>query len=272
MRKVLLTVAPVCHETTEVPKGVKVPYTPEEIAFEAIECARMGAGMVHLHVRDEKGMQTADLSHFRRTIDLIREKSDIVIQGSTGGVADLSLEERCVSLLDPRVEVASLNMGSTNLWEGVYINTLPDIRYWAKRMMETEVVPEMEVFDLSMIESVLKIGQEGLAKPPFAFNFCLGFENAIQASTDHLNTLKRAIPEGHHWGITHENMGDLSILACAAGMGASSLRFGFEDSFVYGKDKLAKSNMDILDKILKLLALMDLEPMSPAEARKLFGI
>jgi 3-keto-5-aminohexanoate cleavage enzyme len=272
MRKVLLSVAPVCHETVSVPEGVKVPYTPEEVAREVIQCASMGTGMVHLHVRNEKGEQTADLSHFSRTIDMIREESDIIIQGSTGGVADLSLEERCVSLNDPRVEVASLNMGSANLGEGVYINTLPDIRYWAKRMMEAGVVPEMEIFDLSMIASVSKIGKEGLAKAPFTFNFCMGFENAIQADPDHLNALKRAIPEGSHWGIIHENMADLSILATAAGMGASSLRFGFEDSFFYGKGKLARNNMEILDKIIRLLELMDMKPMTVSEARELMGI
>jgi len=272
MRKVLLSVAPVCHETVSVPKGVKVPYRPEEVSKEVIECANRGTGMVHLHVRNEKGEQTADLSHFSKTIDLIRKGSEIIIQGSTGGVADLSLEERCVSLNDPRVEVASLNMGSANLGEGVYINTLPDIRYWAKRMMDAKVVPEMEIFDLSMIDSVAKIGKEELAKAPFAFNFCMGFENAIQADPDHLNALKRAIPGGSHWGLIHENMSDLSLLAAAAGMGASSLRYGFEDSFVYGEGKLARTNMDILERLIRLLELMDIEPMAPSEARELLGI
>jgi len=272
MRKVLLSVAPVCHETALVPEGVNVPYTPEEVAREVIECARMGTGMVHLHVRNEKGEQTADLSHFSRTIDLIRQESDIILQGSTGGVAELSLEERCVSLNDPRVEVASLNMGSANLGEGVYINTLPDIRYWAKRMMDAGVVPEMEIFDLSMIDSVVKIGQEGLANAPFSFNFCMGFENAILADPDHLSVLKRAIPAGSHWGIIHENMADLSIMAAAAGMGASTLRFGFEDSFVYGEGKLARNNMEILKRLLSLLELMDMEPMTAGEARELMGI
>lgn len=268
----MLSVAPVCHETVSVPKGVKVPYRPEEVAKEVIECANRGTGMVHLHVRNEKGEQTADLSHFSKTIDLIRKESEIIIQGSTGGVAELSLEERCVSLNDPRVEVASLNMGSANLGEGVYINTLPDIRYWAKRMMDARVVPEMEIFDLSMIDSVAKIGKEELAKEPFAFNFCMGFENAIQADPDHLNALKRAIPGGSHWGLIHENMSDLSLLAAAAGMGASSLRYGFEDSFVYGEGKLARTNMDILERLIRLLELMDIEPMAPSEARELLGI
>lgn len=268
----MLTVAPVCHETVTVPDGVDVPYTPEEVAREVIECARMGTAMVHLHVRNEKGEQTADLSLFSQTIDLIRQESDIIIQGSTGGVAELSLDERCVSLKDPRVEVASLNMGSANLFEGVYINTLPDIRYWAKKMMDAGVVPEMEIFDLSMIDSVVKIGEEGLARAPFAFNFCMGFENAIQADPDHLSVLKRALPSGSHWGLVHEDMPDLSILAAAAGMGASTLRFGFEDSFVYGEGKLARNNMEILDRLLRLLELMDMEPMTAPEARELLGI
>jgi 3-keto-5-aminohexanoate cleavage enzyme len=100
----------------------------------------------------------------------------------------------------------------------------------------------------------------------------MGFENAIQADPDHLNALKRAIPAGSHWGLIHENMEDLSILATAAGMGASSLRFGFEDSFVYGEGKLARNNMEILDKIIRLLELMDIEPMTASEARELMGI
>jgi 3-keto-5-aminohexanoate cleavage enzyme len=272
MRKILLSVAPVCHETVTVPQGVVVPYTPEEVAREVIACAAMGTGMVHLHVRNEKGEQTADLGHFEKTLDLIRKESDIIIQGSTGGVAELSLEERCVSLNEPRVEVASLNMGSSNLGEGVYINTLPDIRYWARRMMDAGVVPEMEIFDLSMIDSVEKIVREGLAKAPCSFNFCMGFEHAIRADPDHLSVLKRALPAGSHWGIIHENMTDLSLLATAAGMGASSLRYGFEDSFLLGQGKLARTNREIAEKLVRLLEMMDMEPMSAAEAREMMGI
>jgi 3-keto-5-aminohexanoate cleavage enzyme len=100
----------------------------------------------------------------------------------------------------------------------------------------------------------------------------MGFENAIQADPDHLSVLKRALPSGSHWGLVHEDMADLSILATAAGMGASTLRFGFEDSFVYGVGKLARNNMEILDRLLRLLELMDMEPMTAPEARELLGI
>ena len=272
MKKILLAVAPVCHENVDVPEGVVVPFSPEEVADEVIACSEMGVGMVHLHVRDMEGKQTDDLTWFSKTIDLIRSASDIIIQGSTGGVAELSLEQRCVSLNDPRVEVASLNMGSANLGEGVYINTLPDIEFWAKRMIDREVVPEMEIFDLSMIDSVVKIADMGLAGAPFSFNFCLGFENAINPTPERLFALRQALPADSHWGIIHENMSNQSLLAAAAGMGASALRFGFEDSFWIGESRLARNNMQLLQNILQWMEALDMEPMSSVEARTMIGI
>ena len=118
-RKIVVTVAPVCHVGKPVPEGSKNPLTPEEIAADVVACAEAGASMVHLHVRDLTGEQTFDMTQFSRTLDLIRQKSDIVIQGSTGGLSTLSLEDRSVCLSEPRVEVASLNMGSVNFGESV---------------------------------------------------------------------------------------------------------------------------------------------------------
>jgi 3-keto-5-aminohexanoate cleavage enzyme len=272
MKKILVAVAPVCHETVEAPAGVKVPYTPEEVAEEVLACARRGAAMVHLHVRDDKGRQTSDLRWFRDTLDRIRAGSDIIIQGSTGGVAELSLEERCVSLNDPRVEVASLNMGSANMREGVYINTLPDIRFWAARMMEKKVIPEMEIFDLSMIDSVLKIHAEGLAQPPLAFNFCLGFENALRATPDHLFRLKQALPANSHWGVVHDGMKDFSLLIAAACLGASTVRVGFEDGFFYQEGRTARSPSELVERLVDILARIGFEPMTPDEARNMMHI
>ena len=129
--KVIVAVAPVGADIA--PPSIN-PLTPEDVAAEVVACSRAGAAMVHLHVRDEVGEQTGELSAFAHTLDLIRASSDIVIQGSTGGLSTLSLEARCVALNDSRVEVASLNMGSVNFGEDVYINRMPDIRYWAQRM------------------------------------------------------------------------------------------------------------------------------------------
>ena len=128
-RKIIVAVAPTGKKTE--PPSVN-PLTSEDVAHQVITCEKAGASMVHMHVRDSKGEQTEDLTDFSATLDLIRQSSDIVIQGSTGGLTDLTLEQRCVALDDPRVETASLNMGSINFDEDVYVNRVPDIRYWGR--------------------------------------------------------------------------------------------------------------------------------------------
>jgi 3-keto-5-aminohexanoate cleavage enzyme len=271
-RKVVIAVAPVKHPGSEMPAGCCNPQSAEEVAAEVVDCARAGASMVHLHVRDESGVQTAQMDVFARTLDLIRAESDIVIQGSTGGVSTLSLEERCVSLNDPRVEVASLNMGSSNFGEDVYINTLPDIRYWAGRMRETETLPELEVFDLSMIGTCRRVAGEGVISRPMHFNLCLGFDSALEATPENLCAMRAAIPSGSTWGVTHDGMNDLQILAGALGLGASAIRVGFEDSFYYAPGKTATTNVELVDRARDLVEAMGLEPMTAEEARRALEI
>ncbi|MHC4301942.1 MAG: beta-keto acid cleavage family enzyme [Planctomycetota bacterium] len=271
-RKVIIAVAPVKHPGSEMPAGCRNPESAEIIAREVVDCARAGASMVHLHVRDERGVQTADMDVFAHTLDLIRAESDIVVQGSTGGLSSLSLEERCVSLNDQRVEVASLNMGSCNFADDVYINTLPDIRYWAKRMRETETLPELEVFDLSMIGTCDRIADEGLISRPMHFNICLGFESAIRATPENLYAMQAAIPDGSTWGVTHDGMKDFRILGAALGLGASAVRIGFEDSFYYGPESTATTNFELVTRLRILVEAMGAEPMTAAEARAILGI
>lgn len=228
--------------------------------------------MVHLHVRDQAGSQTADLRAFAQTLDMIRESCDIVIQGSTGGVTDLTLEERCVALNDPRVEVASLNMGSVNVEETVYINSLPDIRYWARRMRSATVVPELEIFEAGMLAVVTRLVDEKTLQPPYYFNFGLGFHHALPADPTCLFFLKSMLPAGSPWGMVHDQMTDLSLLAVAIGLGASIVRVGFEDSIFHAPGEAARSNVVLVEKLVAMIRNMGCEPASPADARRLMGI
>jgi len=271
-KKIIITVAPVCHTEKAVPHGCRNPLSPEEIARDVTESAKAGASMVHLHVRDANGMQTSDLSVFAKTVDLITSESDIVIQGSTGGLAELSLEERCVCLNIPKVEVASLNMGSINFGEGVYINTLPDIRFWAERMKQTNVVPELECFDLSMIETSLTLAGEGVIDNPLHFNFCFGMKGALSANLETLAFLSSRIDKKSHWGVTYDRMPDFSFLAGAISMGASVIRVGFEDSFYYRPGKLAVTNAELVQKVADLLHSLGYETATPEETRNLLGL
>ncbi|MBR5820035.1 MAG: 3-keto-5-aminohexanoate cleavage protein [Alistipes sp.] len=273
-RKIVVTVAPVCHVGKPVPEGSFNPLTPEEIAADVAACAEAGASMVHLHVRDLTGEQTFDMTHFSRTLDLIREKSDIVIQGSTGGLSTLSLEDRSVCLSEPRVEVASLNMGSVNFGESVYINTLPEIRYWAQRMREEKVVPEMEIFDLSMVETCSKLADEGVLDRPMSYNFCLGTGTASNLSDTprNLQYMVSLMEADGHWGLNNDSMKDLHFLGLAIAMGASVVRVGFEDSFYYEQGKTAPTNAFLVQKLVELVRALGCEPATPEEAREILGI
>jgi len=268
-RKIIVAVAPVGKAIA--PPSVN-PLTPEEVAQEVIACSRAGASFVHLHVRDDKGNQTEDLTQFSRTLDLIRESADIIIQGSTGGLSSLSLEERCVALNDPRVEVASLNMGSVNFGEDVYINRLPDIRYWARRMQDAEVIPELEIFEAGMLSAVTRLVHEHVLKPPLAFGFCLGFHWALPANPATLLFLKSSLPQDAPWGVVHEGMQDFSLLAAAVAMGASAIRVGFEDSVFYAPGKAAATNAELVEKIVSLIHQIGYEAATPYEARELLGL
>lgn len=269
VRKILVAIAPV---GTDLPDGVENPLSPEQVAEETVACAEAGAGMVHLHVRDAQGVQCADTAEFSRTLDMIRGRSDIIIQGSTGGVSELSLEERCTALNDPRVEVASLNMGSANFDEGVYVNTFPDIRYWAGRMAETGARPELEIFEGGMVNNVRILHAEGVLEKPFLFAFALGFRGAMPASADAIHFLKNILPGDSAWGLIHHGMRDMSLLATAVGMGAGFVRVGFEDSVYGAPGKMAVRTVDLVRKIVSLVRQMGMEIATPAEAREILGL
>ena len=264
-----MSAAPVSHDADPEAPG---PVTPEDIAREVAGCAAAGAAMVHLHVRDRQGKQTEDLAVFSETLDLIRASSDIVIQGSTGGLSSLSLEQRCVALNDQRVETASLNMGSVNFDDEVYINRLPDIRYWARRMTEAQVAPELEIFEAGMIPVIERLAGENLLQPPYAVNFCLGVRWALPADPKTLFFLTSMLPENTHWGVVHVGMTDFSILAAALAMGATMVRVGFEDSRQYAPGRAAATNRILVEKLVSLIRCIGYEVARPEEARALLGL
>jgi 3-keto-5-aminohexanoate cleavage enzyme len=273
-RKIIVTVAPVSHVGKKLPDICVNPLTPDEIAVEAENCAKAGASMIHLHVRDLTGEQTFDLGVFDQTLTEIRKRTDMIIQGSTGGLSNFTLEERCVCLNDPRVEVASLNMGSVNFGDSVYINTVPDIAFWAQRMRETNVVPEMECFDLSHVEGCTRLADKGIIDRPLHLNFCLGngSASALAMIPRNLFFMKSVAEEGAHFGLNHDTMPGLEGLATAITMGASTVRVGFEDSVYYAPGKVAKNNAELVEKLVAMIRAMGLEVATPAEAREMMGI
>jgi len=268
-RKIIIAIAPVGRSTQ--PPAIN-PLTPKQVADEVIRCARAGAGMVHLHVRDAKGVQTEDIGVYSETLDRIRKSSDIVIQGSTGGLTTLTLEQRCVALNDPRTEVASLNMGSVNFGEDVYINRLPDIRFWAQRMRLTKTVPEMEIFDSGMLPAARTLVAEGAIQPPYSICFALGFHWTLAPDPKSLFFMTSMMNETVPWGVIHDGMTDFTLLATAIGLGASLVRVGFEDSIFWAPGQAVKRNVELVQKLAQLVHLLGHEVATPDEARGILGI
>ena len=269
-RKIIVAVAPTGKKIK--PPSVN-PLIPQDVAQQVIDCERAGASMVHMHVRDQQGEQTEDITAFSETLDLIRKDSDIVIQGSTGGLTDLTLEQRCVALDDARVEVASLNMGSINFGEDVYVNRMPDIRYWARRMEETRVVPELEIFAAGMLPAYIQLVDEGVLKAPYSIGFVLGVRWALPANAETLFFMKNLLPEKDvPWGVIHAGMKDFALLATAIGMGASVVRVGFEDSAYFAPGKAAETNVELVERVVSLMEQMGYEVASCDEAREILEI
>ena len=152
------------------------------------------------------------------------------------------------------------------------LERLPDIRYWARRMEEAGVAPEMEIFELGMIPVALKFIAEDVIKPPYHFNFILGAHWAMPADPRSLYYLSSMLPENMSWGVVQDGMTDLSLMATAISLGASVVRVGFEDSVFYAPATAADTNILLVQKLVALIRQMGFEVASFQEAREILHI
>lgn len=228
--------------------------------------------MVHLHVRDRDGALTSDLEVFKETVELIRKESDIVIEASTGGVSNLTIQERCAPLYDENVECASLNVGSVNLGKEVYQNPIDDVRYCMQEIIKNNITPEVEVFEIGMIHTAMQLYKEFSLPNSFLFSIVLGHEGAAPATVKALTAMRSFIPSHMPWGITHAHRTDNDLICAAIGMGAKTIRVGFEDSDYIVAGRKGKTNASIVAYFAKLLKCMGKEPMTSNEARQAFCI
>lgn len=262
--KVLISVAPV--------SAVDKHIDPKKIAADVIACAKAGAAMVHLHVRDKDGSLTPDLSVLKEIVELIRAQSDIIIQASTGGVSNLTIEERCAPLYYDEVEACSLNVGSTNLGDAVYGNPIPEVKYCVNEIIKTGKTPEIEVFEIGHTHMVQELRKEFPMKAPILFSVVLGHPGEAPATPEALAAMVNFIPKDTIWGITHAHRRDFGIIAGALGLGARTVRIGFEDSNYLDPMTQAETNLPLVEKTVNLLRAMDKEPMTPNEARQMLNM
>lgn len=270
MKKVLISVAPVSASSKAI--------DPAAIAKDVIQCSRAGAAMVHLHVRDLDGKLTPDMTVLNETIRLIKEGCDIIIQASTGGVSDLTIEERCVPVLSPAVESNSLNVGSVNLGDAVYRNPLKEVKYCVGQIIENKKIPEVEVFEMGMVKATKDLSEEFEFTKPLLFSIVLGHIGASPATSRTLKSMIGTIEEFFPnkdetlWGITHAHRKDFKIISEALDLGASTVRIGFEDSSFLSEEEQAQENHPLVAKVAKILHDKGMAPCTPEEARTMLGM
>lgn len=262
-RKVIIALAPVAA-------GTSIDY--KALAADIVASVDEGASMCHLHARNEKGELTADCTPMMDCFEAVRAERDVIVQASTGGVSDLSIEDRCNPLRYGIVESCSLNGGSTNLGEAVYHNSFEEIRYVAKRSYAANTVPEIEVFDIGMIQAVEEISKQTPFRTPKLYNLVFGHKGGMQPSPEALMAFRSFVPDDCMWGVTHYGRTDWDFLAMAIAAGATDVRIGFEDSASLGNGKTASCNAQLVTRLRKLIEAIGYETATPAEAREILGI
>lgn len=269
MKKVLISVAPV--------SAADIQNNPAAIARDVIACSKAGAGMVHLHVRDAKGQLTPNLSLLEETVRDIRSECDIVIQASTGGVSDLTIEERCAPVYADWVEANSLNVGSVNLGDAVYCNPRHEVDYCVEQIIRNKKIPEIEVFEIGMIHTVKELAMRYDFVKPILFSVVLGHIGAAPATVGTLkamlSSLHEFFPDGEVlWGITHAHRKDFEIIEAALDLGAVTVRIGFEDSSYLNPATQVDSNLPLVEAVADMIRSKGMIPATPSEARKMLGI
>jgi len=269
----VLTAAMVGAETTRE-QTPHLPITAEEIAEDAVRCREAGAAMVHLHVRTADGKPSQDAELFRAAIRAIRKRTDVLIQTSTGGAVGMSVDERCGPLTltgADRPDMATLTTGTVNFGEEVFWNPRPLVRDIAKRIRAMGLRPELECFDVGMIDEARYLAKEGLVELPAHFDFVLGVPGTLQPRPEVLDFMIASLPEGSTWTVAGVGRHQLPFVDEAAKRGGNA-RVGLEDNIYVSKGVLAKGNWELVAEAAKRAKAKGRTLATPREARELLRL
>jgi len=266
MKELMVCVAPYPGEKQEE----KHP-GPMDVAQEVIDCSRAGAALAHLHVRDDEGLQTTDVSCFRRDLEKIRSSCPIIVEGSTGGAPEHTLAERCVSFTVQGVEMGSLNLGSVNMWDGVYNNRWADIQYYGGQLKERGLKPFLDCFDLSHFSAVPKLEAQGLIGPPFVFGLIFDVPNALTYRDKYLDVLLGELPPESCWFMVRHHARGARGFEGALERGGH-IRVGYEDGPFLSDGSRAGRNVRLVEDIVEAAEKRGRRVVTAERAREIMGI
>ncbi len=284
------------HTPTMTPH---LPITPKQIADEIVRSREAGAAVAHVHVRDpETGQPSPSLDLYREVAQDVKARCDIVLCLTTGGGIGMTAEQRVGVVPALKPELASFNSGSVNFalfpvvarykewkypWEAQYLamtedmvfsNTFKTLREFCRFFRENDTKPELEVYDVAMINNIAYMIEAGHLEKPVYLQFVMGILGGIPPSLENLLFLYRTAKEA---------IGDFTWSVCAAGrhqmqmctgalLMGGNVRVGLEDSMYLEKGRMAKSNAEQVEKIIRIARELGVEPAEPGEARRILGL
>ena len=257
-----------------------VPMTPSEIADDMYACLKAGAAIAHIHMRDDEGNGTQDTAKFEETMKLFRERypdCDIILNLTTSGDIHADDEIRAAHGKKLIPEMASYVCGSMYwLQSGLFINSPKFLTDCGLLFQETNTKPEIEAFDPGMIGNAAYYIKKGVLKTPVHFQFCMGCANGIAGSMKNLIFMKETADElvgkgNYTWscfGVGHSAM---EMLYGAVALGGN-IRVGMEDNVMYAKGQLAESNVQFIERAVRVIKEYGKEVATPDEARQILGL
>ncbi|HET9903946.1 MAG TPA: 3-keto-5-aminohexanoate cleavage protein [Xanthobacteraceae bacterium] len=277
-----------------------LPITPDEICDAAVGAAEAGAAIVHLHARNpENGRPDQTPEAFLKFVPRIKQRCNVVINLTSGGAPQMTVQERVKPAAELKPEVASLNMGSINFalypmlnrykefkhdWERAYLentrdlvfrNTFQDIEYILKTCQGNDTRFEFECYDIAHLYNLAHFLDRGLVKPPLFVQSVFGILGGIGTHPEDVMMMKRTADrlfgDKYRWSVLGAGRNQMPIAAMAAAMGGN-VRVGLEDSLWIGPGKLAKSNAEQVTKVRQIIEGLGLEVATPDEAREILAL
>ncbi|TQR15594.1 3-keto-5-aminohexanoate cleavage protein [Psychrobacillus soli] len=266
-------------------KSEFVPVTPQQIADSAVKAAKAGAAIVHVHVRDPKTKNySKELSLYEETARLIRDSGvDMILNITAGMGADfvpdpenpsvggpgtdmITPAERIAHIVKIKPEITTLDCGSMNYATTSYIATMDMLRETARGLLEAQVKPEIEVFELGHIWQAKQLMKEGLIEDYPTFQLCMGVPYGAEATQQNMIAMLHALPPNVNWSSFSIGRNQMPWVAQSVLMGGN-VRVGLEDNIYLGKGHLA-TNEELVENAKEIVERMGARILSPKEARE----
>lgn len=274
-KNVILSVA-LSGAGTQKSQNPAVPISPEEIAADVVACAKAGAAIAHIHVRDENGAKSMKLEYFVKAVELTREACrkanvDVLLNLTTSGGSYID-DERLAHLYALKPDMCSFDAGSLN-WGNHHIfeNSPAFLEKLCAAVNELNIKPEVEVFDGGFMGNAAYYVKKGMLRAPLHYQFVLDVPGGLDGTVRNLSFLHDMLPAGSTWSVTGIGKAHMPMMLAGLALGADGIRVGLEDNIMFRKGVLA-TNVQLVERAARLCEVSGRGVATAAEAREILGV